>query len=213
MKKSLVILFIILLLCGCKSKENIIKEHNVDYIEYSGKKLYLDQDFTKFITQFSELNCKFIPRNAESDKEVSLKGIKEDNQIFKFKKGNSFIITCNNENNDSSVNFTSYFNENNEEEYTNKKIKEWHLSSTSETLNIVISKVNVKLGTNEYETVKTLKNKLGNPNSESKTDKGNLERLIYINEDYKYQFLVLNPINNNEDNVIYNLYVEKLKVE
>ena len=177
MKKSLVIVFLILILCGCK-KENIITEHNVDYVEYSNKKIYLDGDFSKFVEQFKDLNCKFIPRNAESDKEISLKGLKDNSEIYQFKKGNSFIISCNNENNDSSVNFTSYFREINDEPYKNKKIKEWHLSSTSESLGIVISKTKVLLGSDKTETVKSLKKKLGTPSELKKTDKGNLERLI-----------------------------------
>ena len=215
MKKGWIVFLLILILCGCKhkEKESVFIKNNVDYIEYRNSKIYLTEDFERFITQFKNFNCKFIPRNAEISNEVNLKDQTNYEILYKLSKGNSFIVTCMNEHNEASVNFTGYFREDNDEEiYKNKLINEWHLSSTSETLGIVVSKNKVLLGNNKYETVKSLKEKLGKPDSEQMTEKGNLERIIYVNDTYKYQFLVLNPINNNESNYIYNLYIEKFNV-
>lgn len=213
MKKILLVLLCLLMLCSCskksEEKDNIFKKDDVSYFEYKDTKIYLHDEYKKYIDQFKKLNCKYITRTGEDDEEISLKDLKDDSKIYLLDKGDSFIITCNSSNNESTVNFTEYFSSS-EGKYTERKINEWHVSSTNEELDIVIGKKTLYLGADKYETVKTLKEKLGKPDSESKTEKGNLDRIIYVNDNFKYEFLVLNPINNDVNNRVYNLYVTKI---
>ena len=219
MKKFLIILLCLFLLIGCKKEEDeAVKEveikpieSSIQYISYREKQIKFFEEFNSYFDQFKGLNCEFISRDSNNPKLFKIDEITTpEDEFYSLSGGTSFLITCPYENTHSNVSFSGVFTKKEDKLFKDRKLKEWHISTTSEEVSLYIDEnTSIKLGGSENDTIKTLKEKLGSPTSENTSVRGYVDKLIYEKDKFNYEYQVLDPFKDNSDSKIYALYIIK----
>ena len=190
--KIIILAVLLLFLNGCSSNEPKIKidklSSKVDYFLYRDKKIYLTKNVEQFVLQFKGMSCiaKGVGSNISS--EFSIDNINDKNHAFyTMKGGNEIEVRCPSDNYSYSPSFSIYL-KSKDDSTINRNIRKSSIST--------IKKI---LGTNyEYEADNT-----------SSILLNKIDKVIYEDNNYEYTFRLWNMKKEQDDNVVFGIYVEE----
>lgn len=219
--KIIILAVLLLFLNGCSSNEPKIKidklSSKVDYFLYRDKKIYLTKNVEQFVLQFKGMSCiaKGVGSNISS--EFSIDNINDKNHAFyTMKGGNEIEVRCPSDNYSYSPSFSIYLKS--KDDYNiNRDIRKYSISTTDEPLEVIISGKKLIFADKKDDNKSTfadLKKILGT-NYEYEADNtssillNKIDKVIYEDNNYEYTFRLWNMKKEQDDNVVFGIYVEE----
>lgn len=230
----------VLILINSDKKENINNETNnsgeenilsddekkleIQYVEYDGKKIYLDVDFDELVYQFNGIDCDYSIPNVFIKEKID----KYDKKYFSdlkvpdyniynplWMENKEFDIICGREHIATDTKFSIYFDKVDEEsqnlKYKDRKISKITIYLYEESAKVYLNDTSINLSLFDYTTHAELIEKIGKYNSWKKSENSVEVELIYKTRDYNISLLTYA---DNLDEVINTkgLYIHAIEI-
>ncbi len=213
-KKILIILFVLVLLCGCgktgSGRKVTAIDSDIDYISIRDYKIYLTENFEDYVLQFQGLGCKFQAQDSNIKDSFEIDNIKsKDHPFYTLTGGYRFDISCPIAGNVSSADFDGYL-EQTSANYTDRVIKRWRIDSLQEVIKVKTKNHGTLIfgDDDNHETIDSIRQKYGEPTEEEKDYYGKIESMNYKSDNNDLEFIVMNSLTSTGDEV-YGFYLER----